>query len=459
MDINILLQTCRVLRASFAGTDRQVRRIRSAGASCMVLLLATAGCSQMTQQPDRAERMTRGYVYYLDGAGGGGVFSNWSGGLKQGMLDAGYNGAGEIFPWNTGLGVVADQDASVEYKRGKAAECAQRIQQYTKEHPGAPVTLIGLSAGTAVTVFVLEALPTTCPVQNVILCGASIGADYDLTRALQRVRNRLYVFTSENDAVLAFLVPMSGTADRQSGDVPAAGLRGFQIPRGGSAETRAQYAKVAYIHWKPEFEKYGDFGGHTDALKAPFVQHYMAPLVMAGMARRTQLASAAGKVRNPDYERWATLNPGASVTFEGYQVANGQKQQLRMTAKLVSKHEDRLLVERTYVPVEGGQKEPSRVQQFLVDAEINPAEHPLSSPTAKITDLPEETIKIAGKAFKCRVRSVQAAGEFPEYGRGVEATVWQNESLPGGIAKVWLKSSKGDQPFEFRGEVVGYGTR
>ena len=188
------------------------------------------------------------------------------------------------------------------------------IQQYAKEHPGAPVTLMGLSAGTAVTVFVLEALPPTCPVENVILLGASISADYDLTRALQRVRNRMYVFTSEKDGVLAFLVPMAGTADRQKG-VPSAGLSGFQMPARPSAETRAQYAKVAHIHWRPEFAKAGDFGGHTDTVKAPFVQQYIAPLIMAGMARRVQVASAAGKVRNPDYDRWAAFAPGAWTTF------------------------------------------------------------------------------------------------------------------------------------------------
>ena len=27
--------------------------------------------------------------------------------------------------------------------------------------------------------------------------------------------------------------------------------------------------------------------------------------------------------------------------------------------------------------------------------------------------------------------------------------------IPGGMAGVWLKSSKGNQPFEFRGQVVG----
>jgi len=131
------------------------------------LVLATVGVGCSQQMPDRAERMPRGYIYYLDGAGGGGVV-NWAGGVRRGLLGAGYNGAGEVFKWNTGLGVVPDQEASVEYKRSKAAECAQSIQQYAKDHPGAPVTLMGLSAGTAVTVFTLEALPPTCPVENAL---------------------------------------------------------------------------------------------------------------------------------------------------------------------------------------------------------------------------------------------------------------------------------------------------
>jgi hypothetical protein len=171
----------------------------------LALLCVTAGCSQT--MPDREIRMTRSYIYYLDGAGGGRPLSNWSGGVRQGLLDAGYNGAGEMFAWNTGLGVVADQDSSVEYKKQKASELAQQIQKYTQEHPRAPVTLMGLSAGTAVTVFTLEALPVNCPVNNVILLGASVSATYDLTQALQRVSNRMYVFTSQKDAVLAFLVP------------------------------------------------------------------------------------------------------------------------------------------------------------------------------------------------------------------------------------------------------------
>lgn len=417
--------------------------------------LLGAGCVQ--PMPDRAERMTRGYIYYLDGAGGGGTFKNWAGGVRQGLRDAGYPGAGEVFPWNTGMGVVADQDSSVEYKKSKASECARSIQQYAKAHPGAPVTLMGLSAGTAVTVFTLEALPPTCPVENVILLGASISADYDLTRALQRVRNRMYVFTSEKDGVLAYLVPMAGTADRTAS--PSAGLRGFRMPSRPSAETRAQYAKLAHIRWRPEFAKVGDFGGHTDTVKAPFVQQYIAPLIMAGMARRAPVASAGGKVRNPDYDRWARFAPGAWTTFEGYQLADGLKQPIRMTAKLVSRHEDRLVIERTYVSLSGGQTEPSRVQQFLVEALIDPAEHPLTAPGAQISEMSPETLAIAGEQLSCRVRTVKAAGDFPEYGQGVWASLSQNDAIPGGMAKVWLKSSKASQPFEFRGQVVGHAAR
>lgn len=416
--------------------------------------IALAGGCTMPM-PDRAERMTRGYVYYLDGAGGGGLISNWAGGVRRGLLDAGYDGAGEIFRWNTGFGVVADQDSSVEYKRSRAAECAREIQAYAQEHPGAPVTLMGLSAGTAVAVFTLEALPANCPVDNVILLGASIAANYDLTRALERIRNRMFVFTSESDAVLAYLVPMAGTADRQEG-VAAAGLRGFQTPARPSASTRSQYAKISYIRWRPEFEAEGNVGGHTDTVKAPFVQHYIAPLVMSGQARRITTASLGGKVSNPDYERWSRFAPGSWVEYEGYQLVAGVRQPMRVTARLVSKHEDRLLVERTYAPMDGGATDAVRVQHFLVDSMITPASHPLTNRATKITELPRESLAIGGRTFACRVRTVQADGEFPEYGRGVWATVSQTDDLPGGMAKVWLKSSKGGQPFEFRGQVVRY---
>ena len=90
-------------------------------------------------------------------------------GVVDGMLAAGYRGAGELVTWETGKGLMADQDASVAYKREKASEGAAKIKSYQKNHPGKPVDLLGFSAGTAEAIFgapksdytraLLEAIP------------------------------------------------------------------------------------------------------------------------------------------------------------------------------------------------------------------------------------------------------------------------------------------------------------
>ncbi len=220
-----------------------------------------------------------GVVYYLDGAGGGGTVSNWEGGLKVGLTQAGYKGPLSMFPWETGFGVLADQDAADNYKRRKASELAKEIVSFRAGHPSAPIHLVGLSAGTAVAVFTLEALPSNVKVEGVILLGASISNNYDLTQALSHVRNHLYVFTSERDAVLGFLVPMAGTADRT--DAPSAGLDGFILPAGATPATRSLYlTKVMRIAWRTQFERDGDWGGHTDAVHPAFVRDYISPLII-----------------------------------------------------------------------------------------------------------------------------------------------------------------------------------
>lgn len=248
----------------------------------MLLILAglapMAGCSQMSATQTAAS--SHGDVYYLDGAGGGGVISNWGRGVKSGLEMANFNGQFVEPRWETGMGVFADQVASNEYKRQKAGEVAVMIRDARRTYPDAPITLMGLSAGTAVAVFTLEALPADCQVDNVVLLGASIGNDYDLTNALQHVSGRLYVFTSENDAILNFAVPMAGTADREAGEVPSAGLHGFVVPPGASQGTRRLYSKVTNVAWRASFEADGDWGGHTDGTQPRFVRDHIAPIVL-----------------------------------------------------------------------------------------------------------------------------------------------------------------------------------
>jgi pimeloyl-ACP methyl ester carboxylesterase len=417
----------------------------------IVLAVPLAGGCASTL-PDRAARMQRAYVYYLDGAGGGAALRNWGGGVRQGLLDAGYDGAGEMFSWETGLGMLVDQVASVEYKRQKAGELALRIADLARTLPDTPVYLIGLSAGTAIAVFTLEALPDDLMIENAILLSGSLSADYDVTRALHHVRHKMYVFSSRRDGLLLFLEPMFGSADRQRGSTGVIGVRGLYPPAGASAETRRQYAKVVNIPWQPAFAQQGEFGLHADPVKAPFVQKYLAPLVMENRAPGIA-AAATDTIENPDYTRWARFGVGSTATFEGYQVLDGVRQPLRLTVTLVAKYAGSLLVERQFAALRG--QEP-RVRQFFVPARVKAAEHPLTHPQTTVGDGPHELVPVDSQTLECAVRTIRAPADFPQWGRDLSARLWLNETLPGGLAGYELTATVDGAPIESAGRVTEY---
>lgn len=241
---------------------------------------ATAPTGLPKPLPDREERMKYGYTYYLDGAGGGTAKKNWSKGVRDGMLAAGYRGAGEMFSWEEGKGLMADQDASVAYKRTKAKAVAIEIQKQTAAFPAAPVSILGFSAGTAQAIFALEYLPENVQVEHVMLLGTSISEDYDLTKALRHVKGHVYLYTSTRDRMLGFLMPFSGTADRKFHD-PGAGIKGFVLPAGATAKTRKLYAdKIVTIPWTKALEADGNDGRHFDNIKMAFIRDHIAPLLM-----------------------------------------------------------------------------------------------------------------------------------------------------------------------------------
>jgi pimeloyl-ACP methyl ester carboxylesterase len=219
-------------------------------------------------------------VFYCGGAGEDGVLANWGRGVKEGLLAAGYTGTFEEYHWETGLGVIADQEENVKAKRARATKMAQQIVAYESQCPDSPVTLMGLSAGTAIVIYALEALPAANQVDTVVMLSSSVSADYDLTQALRHVRGDMYVTTAPNDAVLADLAPAFGTADRKYVGREIAGLEGFRMPPDADLETRRLYAKIMNLAWDPVLDQFGDYGGHTDTAKPGFVQHVIAPLVM-----------------------------------------------------------------------------------------------------------------------------------------------------------------------------------
>jgi len=243
--------------------------------------------ADLNYRADREERLTRGCVFYFDGAGGGTKKKNYATGVVEGMLEAGYRGAGEIVSWETGKGLIKDQDASVAYKRSKAKEGAASIQSYQKKHAGAPVGLLGFSAGTAEAIFALEMLPETSPVDRVVLLGTSISRDYDMTEALKRVKHKLYIITSTHDQMIGTMMKFSGTADRKFHD-PGAGIKGFVLPAGATAATRQLYAeKIVTIPYSKDWRKDGDKGHHFDNVKKEFIRDHVAPLLMGRPAPKS----------------------------------------------------------------------------------------------------------------------------------------------------------------------------
>jgi hypothetical protein len=306
-----------------------------------------------------------------------------------------------------------------------------------------------------VVVFALEALPEQCEVENAFLLSPSVSADYDLTRALGSVRHRMYVFTSKNDSVLRYLVPMVGTADRASGGATTAGLYGFRTPVRSSADTPVQYAKLVHVHWNRELARKGHAGGHTDVVSAQFVREYIAPLVMA-RATRSAVTDTRGKVRNPDYDRWANFAPGSWIRWEGHQSIGGDRRPLHIKATLVEKQEDTLVIERVYAVQDGDLSRPARVQEFIEKAWIEPGDHPLTHPAAESAEDRHDRLTVKGKTLECEVKTLNINAEFEEWGRNISATMHLNDEIPGGVVKVNLQSHKGTEPFEFSGQVVDY---
>lgn len=204
----------------------------------------------------------------------------WGPSARRGLTRAGYNGLFGPFRWQTGLGVAADHTSPVAYKRAMGGRLANRIARHREEFPNDPVYVAGLSAGCAVVLYALEQLPAGVSVDQAVLLSSSVGSDFDLTAALGHVRGKLYATTSPHDAVLKDLVTMVGTADRESPGSDISGLSGFRPPNNAKERTRALYRdKVVHIAWRPEFERYGNKGGHTDVVAEDFVARYLAPLI------------------------------------------------------------------------------------------------------------------------------------------------------------------------------------
>jgi len=209
--------------------------------------------------------------------------------IALGLDEGGVSAAIEVYDWTIGVpGAFVPNLAFLDRNKRQAAELARRIVEYREDHPGAPVFLIGHSAGGGVVVLTLEALPAGRQIDMAILLAPALSPDYDLSTALRRTRRGITSFFSSLDVgFLRVGTIIFGAVDRKHGS--AAGAVGFVPPEELSAEDRELYGrKLRQVRWTQRLRRVGASGLHIGWASQDFAREYLAPLILrSGAARAT----------------------------------------------------------------------------------------------------------------------------------------------------------------------------
>lgn len=251
-------------------------------AGCTATSRVSAELPVEAQGATERESSRRQVVFYIDGAGGGGPITDGTPDVQRGFAQAGYSGEFRPFQWQTGLGALADETASVGYKRRAADRLATELGRAIDG--GARVSVVASSAGTAIAIFALEALADEQQVESAAFMSSAVSADYDLSTALRHIRGRLIVFQNERDSLLRSFIPMVGSADRARVGDRVAGVYGFLLPDDAGEEQRVAYRKIEPIEWHEGFRNFDHEGRHTDCKNPRFISGVIAPRLFAGTA-------------------------------------------------------------------------------------------------------------------------------------------------------------------------------
>lgn len=251
-----------------------------------ILLLAglalPAGCVT-----DFGPKAVNGITFYSPGAGNLELADE---GLRRGLELAEYDGQVATVMWTFSFNPAIDQALRLNARLG-ARKLADKIEEYAAKYPGRPINMIGLSAGTGVTIWALERLDPAIQVDSVVLLASSLSHDYDVSRALRRVKGSIYNYYSSSDVVLAVPMKVFGTIDAKFG-VDGAGAVGLTPP--GAARDR-----VINIPWRREFARYGYRGGHMDSISARFIGNVVAEHLVTEATRSSSPPAVARPLAGP----------------------------------------------------------------------------------------------------------------------------------------------------------------
>ncbi|GIW81971.1 MAG: hypothetical protein KatS3mg105_3778 [Gemmatales bacterium] len=243
--------------------------------ACLALTF-TSGCAALRKQvcdfhADPFSTATRSIVYVVDGAGN---FQGTSQNLRAAVRAENAPVCVRTVEWQHGVyHILVDHVDNFRFRRA-GKELAERVMQTRAEvGPDVPIHIVGQSAGCAVVLEAMKALPCQM-VDRVFLLAPTVCADYDLRPALPCARQVDVYYSPEDTFILGVLTNMFGTSDR-CWLSPPAGRVGFRIPDDPAAA--ADYCNLRQHCWHPEMKKVGYAGGHFGVNQASFLRTYVLP--------------------------------------------------------------------------------------------------------------------------------------------------------------------------------------
>lgn len=226
-----------------------------------------------TTQPTFQGRDDQPILFHLPGVGGHRYPDQM---LTQGIVQAGLDAEIFIYDW-TGVDEGLAALSNVDRHQAESAIVARQITDIVRAHPNRRLILSCHSGGAGIAAWALEQLPDDVRIDTWLLVAPALSPNYDLSRALSRVRTAAYSFNSDRDPVLGFGTRSFGTIDRIKTD--AAGRVGFALPPGGDA---SQYAKLTQFGYQGVWVWAGNGGDHIGATMRPFARRVIGPLLLTG---------------------------------------------------------------------------------------------------------------------------------------------------------------------------------
>jgi hypothetical protein len=245
----------------------------------IVALLATTGCA--THRPITPLE-PKPVLLHLPGVAGRNVFEDQ---FVRALRAGGFDCEATVYDWTRGQFMIATLHSYAD-NRLAAQVLANNVAITNRLDPQRPIFLTADSGGAAIAVWALESLPADVQVESTVLLAPALSPNYDLSRALQHVRGKMYVFHSSGDrVVLGMGTRMFGTMDGKR--VAAAGSVGFHEPPEADAQA---YQKLVSVPYNPQWMmKYGHPGNHVGAMGVGFASGFLAPLLTEAALNQTKV--------------------------------------------------------------------------------------------------------------------------------------------------------------------------